>query len=161
MALGQKSIRVVGLDRVLQNLDKKIDRILFLTKRGLTKGGLLILAESNRTVPRDLSNLAASGYVTSTGFPATGGKEAAKFEGEDGTFLAQQHGQQISIAKGSLSSKKTKPEVEVGYTAFYALFVHEDTQVAHKKGKRAKFLEKSVDENQSAILNAIASEAGK
>ena len=49
--------------------------------------------------------------------------------------------------------------VIVYYTASYAVYVHERTELAHKKGKSAKFLEKPIRENRLKILAIIAGEA--
>ena len=44
----------------------------------------------------------------------------------------------------------------VFYTALYAVYVHEQTQNQHKKGKQAKFLETPMRENRRELLNVIA-----
>lgn len=46
-------------------------------------------------------------------------------------------------------------KVLIGYTAFYAPFVHEDLEATHTIGE-AKFLEKSVKMNQDRILEELA-----
>lgn len=46
-------------------------------------------------------------------------------------------------------------KVFIGYTAFYAPFVHEDLEAKHTVGE-AKFLEKSVKMNQDRILEELA-----
>jgi len=47
-------------------------------------------------------------------------------------------------------------DVLVGYTANYAIFVHENLEAAHKPGKIAKFLETPFRENQSRYAKIIA-----
>ena len=49
----------------------------------------------------------------------------------------------------------------VFYTASYAVYVHERTELQHKKGKSAKFLEKPIREKRLQILAIIAGEGGK
>ena len=53
------------------------------------------------------------------------------------------------------------PEVRVGYTQAYALYVHERLDTAHAKGKRAKFLEGPARELRGEITNIVVSEARK
>jgi len=46
--------------------------------------------------------------------------------------------------------------VVVGFTAAYAVYVHERTDLQHKKGKEAKFLEKAMKRNWPQLLEVIA-----
>ena len=48
--------------------------------------------------------------------------------------------------------------VVIGYTAAYAIFVHEDDQARHKEGKEYKFLEKAVRRNVRKINEIVALE---
>ena len=47
-------------------------------------------------------------------------------------------------------------EVAVFYTATYAVYVHERTDLRHKPGKQAKFLEGPIKENRKKILAIMA-----
>ena len=47
-------------------------------------------------------------------------------------------------------------EVAVFYTQGYAVYVHERTELRHKKGKQAKYLEEPVRTHRAEILNSIA-----
>ena len=49
-------------------------------------------------------------------------------------------------------------ELEVGYTAEHAIYVHEDLEANHPNGGQAKFLEKAVYENKDVILDEVADE---
>lgn len=49
-------------------------------------------------------------------------------------------------------------EVEIGYQAFYAVYVHERLELAHTVGE-AKFLEKALTESERDVLDQIAKEA--
>lgn len=50
-------------------------------------------------------------------------------------------------------------DVAVGYTAEYAVYVHERTELRHEPGKEAKFLEKPMREKRGELLAIIAGEA--
>ena len=47
--------------------------------------------------------------------------------------------------------------IEVGYSAPYAIYVHEDLEVAHQNGQ-AKFLEQPARQNRQKYLDAIGRE---
>jgi len=49
----------------------------------------------------------------------------------------------------------------VFYTASYAVYVHERTDLQHAIGKQAKFLEGPAREHRAELLKVIAAEAGK
>lgn len=46
-------------------------------------------------------------------------------------------------------------QVIVGYTASYAIYVHERTDLRHKEGKQAKFLTGPLAENRKKILGVM------
>ena len=50
--------------------------------------------------------------------------------------------------------------VVVGYTAFYAVYVHEDLKARHRPGKRNKYLEHPIREKRDRILKIIAQGRG-
>lgn len=54
-----------------------------------------------------------------------------------------------------------EPEVRVGYTQAYAVFVHENLEARHKEGKVAKYLEKPARENRDELVKIIIAEAKK
>lgn len=53
-----------------------------------------------------------------------------------------------------------KPTVEIGYGVDYAVYVHERTELKHKKGE-AKFLQKAVDAASGSYLRDVARIAEK
>lgn len=123
-----------GLDQVLTRMNLEINGIKERGFDGLLEAGLKIEAASNRRAPRDLGNLVGSSYARK----------------------AQDR---------SLS-------VEVGYTALYAAAVHENLEMALKGQPRAsgrgvywgpkgesKFLEKTVRENEKAIVDIVRKRA--
>lgn len=64
--------------------------------------------------------------------------------------------------KASAYTRKARDgseSVEIGYTAAYAVFVHEDMEASHPVGQ-AKFLESALMDNQSAIVEIIRKRAG-
>lgn len=123
-----------GLDEVLNRLNHEINGIKNRSFDGLLEAGLKIESASNKRAPRDLGNLVGSSYTRKS-------------------------------QDGSLS-------VEIGYTASYAAAVHENLEMKLKGSPRAggrgvywgpkgesKFLEKTIRENEKAIVEIVAKRA--
>jgi hypothetical protein len=123
-----------GLDNVLNRLNLEINGVKSRGFDGLLEAGLKIEAASNKIAPRDLGNLVGSSYAR-------------------------------KAQDGSLS-------VEVGYGASYAAAIHENLEMKLKGEPRAsgrgvywgpkgesKFLEKTVRENEKAIVEIVRKRA--
>jgi hypothetical protein len=52
-------------------------------------------------------------------------------------------------------------KVTVGYTAEYAIYVHENLEARHRKGKQAKYLEQPAREGRSEMRKIIRAEVKK
>ena len=50
----------------------------------------------------------------------------------------------------------TDPSVAVGYTAKYAVYVHEDLEANHPNGGQAKYLEQPAREKHEILANIVA-----
>lgn len=123
-----------GFGDVLNRMNLEINGIKSRGFDGLLEAGLKIEAASNNRAPRDLGNLVGSSYARKS-------------------------------QDGSLS-------VEVGYGASYAAEVHENLEMKLKGEPRAsgrgvywgpkgenKFLEKTVRENEKAIVEIVRKRA--
>lgn len=86
-----------------------------------------------------------------------------------GLFLQRESQKIVPIDKGILrASAFTRMEGQgfnvsavVGYTANYALFVHEDLEARHKPGKQAKYLEQPLREKRPRIIEIVKEEIQK
>jgi hypothetical protein len=191
------SIRWEGLDKVLANLNKQIKLIPGKTMQGMLQAGLLVKRESQKKVPVDTGNLKASAYVIAGGGKETGrvntqplfrdelGGKSALISGK-ASRMAQQHQSTINERKGVLMLTSqgffgARPFAEIGFTAFYAIYVHENLKASHVKAKivrkrtvkkkkygivggfvqigQAKFLEHALMENAGRIFNIIKNSA--
>lgn len=96
-------------------------------------------------------------------------KHAKKIEKDtlDGLFIAglkvQRDAQKLvpvdtGNLKGSAYTTKGDTTVTIGFTANYAIFVHENMEAHHKVGQ-AKFLEVALRNNQDEILRILQQRA--
>jgi hypothetical protein len=59
----------------------------------------------------------------------------------------------------NVGGKGFQTDMVVGYTADYAVYVHEDLEAKHKPGKKAKYLEGPAMEFKDDIIKVIAEES--
>jgi hypothetical protein len=84
-----------------------------------------------------------------------------------GGLLLQRESQKVvpvdtGNLKNSAFTRKVEdsaiPEVQVGYTAAYGIYVHENEEAKHAEGKMAKFLETPMRVHRKEIRSVIADE---
>lgn len=131
------TVKLKGLDKVLSNLNVQIKKTKGATMAGLWDAGLQIQGAAQKRVPIDLGNLRGSAYTR-----AAGGKMARLQKAPDSSIASDPSG---AVAEST---------VEIGFTAYYAAFVHENLEARHTVGE-AKFLEHAITDNQAAILEII------
>ena len=179
-----KGIQWQGIDKVLQNLNKEAAKIGRTSVKNLLTAGLLVKGKSQKIVPVDTANLKASAYVV-WGGGGSSVKSAPPRSGE-GKFRDEKKSKSSSVSgtASKLSSQhqvvintekkpSLNPYATIGFTAFYALFVHEDLTASHVKtattanpfgaGRRirnvqigqAKYLEQTLLQNQAKILSIL------
>jgi len=153
------AIRVEGLDRVLDRMNLEIAKIRGRTKKGLIKAAYNILRASNLKVPRDLGNLRSSGTVLwGPGTPL----KSPSFKDRGGsadvaTKLATGHSTTVQSENAKLPATDVDPIVEVLYSAFYALYVHEKEKNYTPPGE-VKYLEKALVEEMGRTLGIVGAE---
>jgi len=151
------ALRVIDLDKALASLQRDMMRVPQLTLKGLIKGGFIIQRQAQKLTPIDTGNLRASAFTI---WAMKTDVEAPNFRGEKGREMDMQHEKVIRQEKSKMSTNPLKPEVEVGYTAAYAIFVHENLDARHKVGQ-AKFLEAAVALKAPDVVAAVKSESRK
>lgn len=150
------AVRVVGLNSALELLASDLKKIPLKTLQGMIAGGLVVQRAAQKLTPVDTANLKASA-TTVWGMKKGGGSPA--FKGKDAGEMSSDHQKTVASEQSNLSKNPLTPEVEVLYSAAYALFVHEDLEANHINGQ-AKFLEKAVKDNLDKIVSAVKMEAG-
>lgn len=156
------SARIDGMDKVLGALNKKIKGMGTASKQGLIRGGFFISRKSSETIPVDLGNLRASQFVTWGEGLQTKGEfrnGISKRTGQAFTEAAEMRSHHVDVLSEAQSLCRKGIRVVVGYSANYAVIVHEDMEMQHKEGKRAKYLQKAITENMPRLLEIIAGSA--
>ncbi len=177
-------IKWQGLDKVIKNLNKEISMIEGRTVGGMLQAGLLVKREAQKITPVDTSNLKASAYVVWGGGKAntkvrrgsSDGKFRDKTKSKSSKGSASKMASQDKAVVSERSSKTYRfPFAEIGFTAFYALFVHENLTASHVKRKKvklfggsgetnvqsgqAKFLEQALMQNAKRVFDIITRKA--
>lgn len=174
---------IKGMDIVLANLNREIVKIKRKSTKGLIESAILIRRAMDKTsplIPVDIGNLRASWFVISGTKVEKGG--GAAFKGKKAGQLATGHAS-IMSQYTSIASAIPMPVVIMGFSANYAMFVHEmvdanftgdQSKIKRTKGGKAtqstkkytrrvgagsKFLQSALFNNQREILSIIARNA--
>lgn len=154
------TVKITGIEKVQKNLNKELSKIKVGSLAGMIEAAIIVrraMETSSPKTPVDTGNLRASWFtVTSMGKLAEG--DGASFKGTDASKLSSQHNAVISNEKSAIGG--SKPKVSMGFTANYALAVHENIEATfNRSGAGAKFFEMALKRNKKAMLEAIAKKA--
>jgi hypothetical protein len=166
------------LQNVMRNLNRELTNIKVRSARGLVLAAATIRRDTETTpplTPVDLGNLRASWFVTVTKVKSVDlpqvTNEAGKmvkegsFRGYQNARMAEDHRSTIAEAKAFVNSiKQNKIVLMMGYSAHYALYVHEGphglTNVNFQRpGAGLKWFEAAVGRNARKIVNIIRDNA--
>ena len=180
--------KVTGLKELEDNLAKEAGRMKDANARGVIKAALLVRRQSQKKTPVRLGNLRASAFVTSSALDDAQG-EGGGFKGDNSGKMESDHAQAKTSGKGAAARRSRKgPVAVVGYSAAYALSVHENPRAGggglaeqdvaafgealHRKSLadepledipstvgQWKFLQSALEENVNKILAIIKREA--
>lgn len=173
--------KLLGLNKVFNNTNKEIKKLKGRTQAGVTTAALFIKGEAQRETPVVEGNLRGSAFVTWPG----GINSAPNFKGGQSDKLSSDHAQEVAESTGRVGGVGD-PVAEVGFSAVYAVSVHENprsgkTQGISPLGKRQtagrttsgapsrrkvfstvgswKFLENALKNNTKRILEIIRQKA--
>lgn len=159
------SVKVQGLQQVLEDLNKEIGKIRNQTKKGLYRAAIPIRRDAQKMCPVVTGNLKASAYINTSWIGTEYGTNSP-FKGDNANQMSSEHQSKLQASSARIQGKRY-PVVEVGFTAFYAPFVHENPNAGNADYEGTsevgqwKFLEKAVKQNQDKIVEIIKSEAKK
>lgn len=165
------SASVKGFDEVIKNLNIEILAIKNRTTGGLIKAAALVRDETETgeaRTPVDLGNLRASWFVvTAKAVPV--GRSLAKFNGPEILRLSTEHVSTIQEAQATVrAGGKENIFIMAGYSAHYAVYVHEMVGAKFKrkgrgksKGKDAtfKWLQRAFNKHKDNIIRIIRDNA--
>jgi len=154
-ALSAYERHVKGLNHVLAGLQRMAATLPKLSKKGLIRLGLLIQREAMLRTPIDLGNLRSSAYTAWSGGDINKSITMPNFKGGQAGQLSMSHEKTIMEAKQNAATSIFNPVVEVGFSAYYAVFVHENLEARHKVGE-SKYLQKAISHVAPSALALVA-----
>ena len=154
--------RTSGLDIILKKLNKEVNRIEKRSLRGLIRAAIVIRRSMDKRpplIPVDLGNLRASFFTVTSNGSITSGKQP-NFKGEDSDKLSSTHSATVSASTTAAKQVTNGPAVILGFTAYYAWFVHENLMAMFQRPMSGpKFFEAALKINKKEILEKIKQEA--
>lgn len=134
-------MKAQGLDEAIEHINTEVGKIKGLAVEGLWEAALKMMRSAQQRLRASIvtGNLRASGYV----------RRQQKTERPNPSAL--------DASKDLGIPSDTLPEiaVELGFTANYALYVHENMN-----GRSPKFLENVITENENDIIEIVRRRSG-
>ena len=133
-------ITIDGIEEALADIDKVVNDIGDAAKVGLWDAGLQVIGSAQKRLKPSVitGNLRASAYV----------RNSSSTNRPDEQYLNTQKNEPIP------SDQIPNIGVEMGFTALYALYAHENMN-----GRAPKFLENAISENKERIIKIIKKRA--
>ena len=158
--MAESGAKLEGLNKVLKNLNKEIKKIKGRSLKGLIRAQIIVRRDMEFTppmIPIDTSNLTHSYFTITSKGNIEEGKSPA-FKGERAAQMASDHSAALTKFKAVIAVPE--PALILGFSAFYAAFVHENYGAHFQKdGAGAGFLKAALNNNKHNILKMIAHEA--
>lgn len=138
-----------GIDNVISNINKQLGRITANSLQGMIRAVVIVQRDMNFTppkVPVDTRNLQASFFISSS---------LGKLQGTGASTIGIRNDITKS-AEGVLATRQS-PTVIFGFSANYAVFVHENMEAKFKRpGAGPWFFKAALERNQGKMINEIA-----
>ena len=164
----KKTVKLLGVDKMVKNLNKEVAAIEGRTLKGMILAAIIIRRSMETTSPKipiDLGNLRASFFIMTT----EGELKDVEFKGPESSKLAADHSSLVSSVKAVIAGTGY-PVLIMGFSANYAVFVHENMEARFyrpdaPKGKKGrpgsgpKFFEAAIQRNKKGTLEIIAKHA--
>jgi hypothetical protein len=152
-----------GFDQVMIKINAGLALIKGGTAAGLIKAAAFVRKDMETTpplTPVDLGNLKASFFAV-TAKKVAHGSGIARFNGPKAGLLASEHLAATAEMKALAGKDKSKITLILGYTANYALYVHENIKARKwkKPGSGPKWFQYAMDRNSKKIIRIVADNA--
>lgn len=159
--------RIKGIEELERNINKVLKEIEGKTLKGLIRAGSYILRETEQHYPKtpvDLGNLRASRFmVTSEDTSIAVAGMNPNFKGKIAPRMENDHAN-IKAALGNIARAQKEPTVILGFSARYAMAVHEKINANvnwQRKASGPKFFERAIDRSVDNVRELVAKEASK
>jgi hypothetical protein len=152
-------MKITGLEEVFRNLNKEVEKIQTRTQAGMIVAAIKVRRATEKETPKtpvDTGNLRSSFFVVTPKTTPQG--ESPKFRDDKNGQMAGDHAVTVAATKAILSKKL--PAVGFGFSANYAMHVHEMVDGKFQRpGAGAKFLDTHLKNMKDEILQTIGMEA--
>ena len=146
------------------NLNRELLGIETRSMKGLIMAAAHVRTETEKTsplTPVDLGNLRASWFVVTAQKTAVG-SGSHQFKGPKAAKLSSDHSSTVGEARGIVASQSSGRNkfLMMGYSANYALYVHEMMGANFKRpGAGPKWLESAIKNNSAKIVQIVKDNA--
>lgn len=165
----QKDWELKGLDAVMKEINDQVDQIAGRTNAGLIEAVMFLhdkMQKEDPVIPID------TGYLRSSFFMVTANTKSVTPPA--GTTIKTGVGSKTKTMKANLSSvnkaivptiqkskgtKASKMYIAFGFSANYAIYVHENVGANFKSPTGPKFFEAHIKRNKDAVLKIIQKNA--
>lgn len=157
--MAKGTFKLKGVDKFMRNFDKEVRQLRGRTLDGMIAAVIELQREAEPGTPIDTGNLRASWFTVSIRGEEKTQIVVTKFEDSQ----AQSNHRSVKARAQSAVKELNKfyqPVVLFGYTANYAVFVHENVDAKFKRpGAKARWLYLAMQTSRQKMLNAIAEKA--
>lgn len=146
----------------MKNFNREIHALRFRTIKGMIEAVLELQREAEPGTPLDTGNLRASWFSVSIQGSDETKIGLVAFSGDGKGEMQANHQRVKQAAQNAVQqiSKRFQPVVLFGYTANYAVFVHENIDAKFQRpGARARWLFMAIQSAQDRMLQKIAENA--
>ena len=161
--MAKQITQLKGMKAVMERLNAEILKIKGRSLEGLIQAVILMRRDMEYTapsIPIDTGNLRASWFVVTVKGIEKG--RSPDFKGDDANELRAKHSSFVGEMK-ALASATKEPVVIMGFSANYAVFVHEMVGATFRQPKKgaaraptgAKFFEEALNRNEKLMLQTI------
>jgi hypothetical protein len=161
--------KLIGVDKVMRNLNEEINSMKNRTAVGLIKACVLVRRDMEFSVPVtpvDTGNLRQSWYIASHLGIADGGSPVFRQETKDGKQISstkvakmtREHAMVKNEAEQATYGKARLIKVIMGFSANYGIYVHENINPDikwNRAGSGPKFFQSSISSKRGKMLKTI------
>lgn len=152
-----------GVDTVLRNLNTQINKIKGNSLMGLIRGASFIKKAMDTTpplIPIDTGNMRRSWFIITNNEGVRAGRNPSFSFDKYADVRRLQSDHASAIATSGSAIKGKEPAIALGFSAYYAWYVHENIGASFQRPKAgAKFFEAAIKSSTKQVLNMVRLEA--